>query len=142
MVRFHVPDPYSNTEESSTRYILSSICREIQRRFHSALDSIFITPAALPMREAISASMDPSAEMIEPMYVDESTKSTSSPPMFIGVVYKLLQKKGRSSVDRGSSVVEHRTRNQESPGSNPPLLPLGILGIFLLSIDVPVDSAV
>ena len=45
-------------------------------------------------------------------------------------------------VERGSSVVERRTRNQESPGSNPPLLPFGRLGIFLLSIDAPVDSAV
>ena len=45
-------------------------------------------------------------------------------------------------VERGSSVVECRTRNQVSPGSNPPLLPFGRLGIFLLSIDAPVDSAV
>ena len=58
----------------------------MQRRFHSALDSLFIAPAALPMREVISASMDPSAEMIEPMYVNEGTNSTSSPSMFIGVV--------------------------------------------------------
>ena len=43
---------------------------------------------------------------------------------------------------RGSSVVERRTRNRESPGSNPPLLPFRILGIFVLSIDAPVDSAV
>ena len=58
----------------------------MQRRFHSALDSIFIAPAAFPMREVISASMDPSAEMIEPRYVNEGTNSTSSPSMFIGVV--------------------------------------------------------
>ena len=45
-------------------------------------------------------------------------------------------------MERGSSVVECRTRNQVSPGSNPPLLPFGRLGIFLLSIDAPVDSAV
>ena len=86
MVRFHVSDPYSNTEETSARYILSFVCREMQRRFHSALDSLFIAPAALPMRGVISASMDPSAEMIEPMYVNECTNSTSSPSMFIGVV--------------------------------------------------------
>ena len=43
--------------------------------------------------------------------------------------------------ERGSSLVECRTRNQVSPGSNPPLLPFGRLGIFLLSIDAPVDSA-
>ena len=43
---------------------------------------------------------------------------------------------------RGSSVVECRTRNRVSPGSNPPLVPFGRLGIFLLSIDAPVDSAV
>ena len=48
--------------------------------------SLFIAPAALPMREVISASMDPSAEMIEPRYVNEGTNSTSSPSMFIGVV--------------------------------------------------------
>ena len=45
-------------------------------------------------------------------------------------------------MERGSSVVECRTRNQVSPGSNPPLLLFGRLGIFLLSIDTPVDSAV
>ena len=42
----------------------------------------------------------------------------------------------------GSSVVECRTRNRVSPGSNPPLVPFRGLGIFLLSIDAPVDSAV
>ena len=41
-----------------------------------------------------------------------------------------------------STVVGSRTRNQVSPGSNPPLLPFGKLGIFVLSIDAPVDSAV
>ena len=45
-------------------------------------------------------------------------------------------------VERGSSVVECRIRNQVSPGSNPALLPCRILGIFVLSIDAPVDSAV
>ena len=45
-------------------------------------------------------------------------------------------------VERGSSVVECRIRNSVSPGSNPPLVPFGRLGIFLLSIDAPVDSAV
>ena len=45
-------------------------------------------------------------------------------------------------MERGGSVVECRTRNQVSPGSNPTLLPFGRLGIFLLSIDAPVDSAV
>ena len=45
-------------------------------------------------------------------------------------------------VERGSSVVERPTRNQVSPGSNPPLLPFRRLGIFVLSIDAPVDSAV
>ena len=46
------------------------------------------------------------------------------------------------SYERGSSVVECRTRNQVSPGSNPPLLPFRRLGIFSLSIDALVDSAV
>ena len=45
-------------------------------------------------------------------------------------------------MERGSSVVECRTRNQVSPGSNPPLLPFRRLGNFILSIDAPVDSAV
>ena len=45
-------------------------------------------------------------------------------------------------VERSSSVVECRTRNQVSPGSNRPLLPFGRLCIFLLSIDAPVDLAV
>ena len=45
-------------------------------------------------------------------------------------------------VERGSSVVECRTRNQVSPGSNPSLLPFRRLGISVLSIDAPVHSAV
>ena len=47
-----------------------------------------------------------------------------------------------SSMERGNSAVDCRTRNQVSPGSNPPLLPFRRLGIFVLSIDAPVDSAV
>ena len=45
-------------------------------------------------------------------------------------------------MERGRSAVECRTRNQVNPGSNPSLLPFRRLGIFVLSIDVPVDSAV
>ena len=45
-----------------------------------------MAPAALPIRGVISASMEPSAEMIEPRYVNEGTNLTSSPSMFIGVV--------------------------------------------------------
>ena len=45
-----------------------------------------MAPAALPIREVISSSIEPSAEMIEPSYVIEGTNSTSSPSMFIGVV--------------------------------------------------------
>ena len=89
MVRFQVSDPYSNTEETSAQCILSFVCREMQRRFHSALGSLFIAPAALPMREVISGSMEPSAE-IDPyraeVGVNESMNSMSSPSMFIGVV--------------------------------------------------------
>ena len=33
-------------------------------------------------------------------------------------------------VERGSSVVECRTRNRESPGSNPHLLPCRSMAIF------------
>ena len=47
-----------------------------------------------------------------------------------------------SSMERGSSAVECRTRNQVSPGSNPPLVPFRRLGIFVLPINAPVDSAV
>ena len=47
-------------------------------------------------------------------------------------------------VERGSSVVECRTRNRGSPGSNPPLLPFRSLGIFVLSSCIneylPIDS--
>ena len=85
-VRFHVSELYSNIEETRARYILSFVCREMQRRFHSALESLFMVPAALPIREVISASVEPSAEMIEPRYVNKGTNSASSPSMFIGVV--------------------------------------------------------
>ena len=44
-------------------------------------------------------------------------------------------------MERGSSVLERRTRNQGSPGSNPALLPFRRLG-FVLFIDALVDSAV
>ena len=45
-------------------------------------------------------------------------------------------------LERGRSAVECRTRNQVSPGSNPPLLPFRRLGIFVRSIGAPADSAV
>ena len=54
----------------------------------------------------------------------------------------MVSMKDERSVERGSSVVECRTRNQVSPGSNPSLLPFRRLGIFVLSIDALVDSAV
>ena len=41
---------------------------------------------------------------------------------------------------RSSSAVECRTRKQGSPSSNPLLQPFRSLGIFVLSIDAPVDS--
>ena len=50
-----------------------------------------------------------------------------------------LEKKS-CGIERGSSVVECRTRNPVSPGSNPYLFRK--LGIFVLSIDAPVHSAV
>ena len=72
-VRLYVSEPYSNTEETKARYIFNSVCRDMQRRFHRASESLFVAPSALPMREVISASMEPSAEMIEPIYVNEDT---------------------------------------------------------------------
>ena len=39
-------------------------------------------------------------------------------------------------MEHRSSVVERRTRNQESPGSNPPLLRFQSFDIFLKSRDV------
>ena len=44
-------------------------------------------------------------------------------------------------MERGSSAVECQTRNQVSPGSNPPLLQFQRLAIFVLSVDARVDSA-
>ena len=41
-------------------------------------------------------------------------------------------------VEHGTSVVERRTRNRESTGSNPPLLPFRSLGIFVFLHDTPV----
>ena len=45
-------------------------------------------------------------------------------------------------VERGNSAVEWRSCSQVSPGSNPALLPFRRLGIFVLSVDALVDSAV
>ena len=61
--------------------------------------------------------------------------NTISPKLFTATLESLF-------VERGGSVVECRTRNRVSPGSNPPLLPFRRLDIFVLSIVVPVDSAV
>ena len=56
------------------------------------------------------------------------------------VLYECEQNWSRRSedqVERGSSAVECRTRNQVSP-----LLPFRRLGIFVLSIGAPVETAV
>ena len=45
-------------------------------------------------------------------------------------------------MERGSLAVECRTRHQVGTGSNPHLVPFRRLGIFVLSIDALVDSAV
>ena len=63
-----------------------TFCREMQLHFHRALESLFLAPAALQIREVISASIEQSAEMIEPKYVNGEPNSISSPSMFIGVV--------------------------------------------------------
>ena len=55
---------------------------------------------------------------------------------------KLYRSTGYTYVVCGSSAVERQTRNQVSPCSNPPLLPFRRSGIFVLSIDPPVDSVV
>ena len=68
--------------------------------------------------------------------------SVSHSPTTVTVSHRDEFPQRQSRVERGSSVVECRTRNRVSPGLNPPLLPFGRLGIFLLSIDAPVDSAV
>ena len=63
----------TTVEETRARYILNFVCQEVQRRlrrFHSALENLFMAPAAFPVPEVISASMDPSAEMIEPRYAN------------------------------------------------------------------------
>ena len=56
--------------------------------------------------------------------------------------YSLSLHKRQCSIGHGSSAVECRTRNQVSPGSNPPLLLFRRLGIFVLSIDASVESDV
>ena len=68
-----------------------------------------------------------------------STQETSNKYCILGEKHAMSNK---YFVDRGSSAVECRTRNQVSLGLNSPLLPFRRLGIFVLSIDAPVDSAV
>ena len=48
----------------------------------------------------------------------------------------------RTSVERGSSLVECQTRNRESPFSNPPFATVSKFGHFHSLHDAPVDSAV
>ena len=69
------------------------------------------------------------------------TSPPSSTPNFILSLY-LPPLSSLLLVERSSSVVECRTRNRVSPGSNPPLLPFRRLDIFVISTVVPVDSAV
>ena len=53
--------------------------------------------------------------------------SNTPPPFF---PYSVFPKHYITCVERSSSVVECRTRNRESPGSNPPLLPFRRFDIF------------
>ena len=62
--------------------------------------------------------------------------------MSLNLMFNIFNNVVPSYMERGSSVVECRTRNQVGPGSNPSLLPFRRLGIFVLSIDAPVHSAV
>ena len=60
----------------------------------------------------------------------------------ISTIFSDVSERHTMQEHRGSSAVECRTRNQVSPGSNPPLVPFRRLGIIVLSINAPVDSAV
>ena len=64
------------------------------------------------------------------------------PALTYGAETWILTEHAYAKMERGSSAVERRTRNQVSLSSNPTLLPFRRLGIFVLSIDVLVDSAV
>ena len=50
------------------------------------MQGLFQAPAALPIWEVVSPSIEPSAGTIELICVNDDTKLTSSPRMFIGVV--------------------------------------------------------
>ena len=72
-------------QSKGDQYISNLVCREMKWRFHSALPIREVISASMePSAKMISASMEPSANMIEPSYVNEDTNSTSS--MLIGVV--------------------------------------------------------
>ena len=56
------------------------------------------------------------------------------PDMITSYKFVILSSDTLFFVERGSSAVERRTRNQVSPGSNPPFLPFRSLSIFALSM--------
>ena len=68
VVRFNMSQSHTATQrrpEPGT--LLNIVCREMQHCFHSALESLFVSHAALLIREVVYASMEPSAEMIGPI---------------------------------------------------------------------------
>ena len=80
--------------------------------------------------------------LFEPITFDPNYNKLNCDPIKRYVFISSPLGRSKRIVERGSSVVECRTRNQVIPGSNPPLLPFRRLGIFFLSINAPVDSAV
>ena len=107
-------------------YFLSPLDGPSVREAHCAQAS---TAVLFSARSALRAGYWPTCLTDGHMVVNDHTRSVEN--------WKCVW-----YLERGSSAVECRTRNQVSPGSNLPLLPFGRLGIFVLSIDALVDSAV
>ena len=104
---------------------------------HTTSNKYFIT-GVLKKRVTSTLSWEYSSNKEQLLY-HGSTQETSNKYFILGEKHAMSNK---YFVERGRSAVECRTRNQVSPGSNSPLLSFRRLGIFVLSIDAPVDSAV
>ena len=113
----------------TTRSMNSSSQEELENRLHSLTESLIQKQTMLEALSTEKNSLVLQLERLEVRYVECSHFFT-------------MGSHNNRTLERGSSVVESRTRNRESPGSNPPFATVSKFGHFRSLHDASVHSAV
>ena len=135
-------DRFFSAASCRCRIFASARCLALVSSSSLSSSLLSLSSSSSLLSSSSSSSLSDGAGSLELSASFVATFSDESRQNDRAVVRRVISSQRLVAVERGSSAVECRTRNQVSPGSNHPLLPFRRLGIFVLSIDAPVHSAV